>query len=886
MGTMLAYSAALLFAAAIAAASNDAVASTGSPTASVASSVDVAEATGPKLKRGIVQIGTKSWASQNSYPSKSVNPSTSPTAASPIGGQYIQQGSSPESTAAYSPAKIYDQKITYNNQNAGAQQASPYTSQSYTAAKENYNGNAGQGYGNVGYSAPQNHGIPNQAENSGYTAVFTPQIQPVAAQNAPNFGRFQNAQPLTGLSQAQNAQSGQIQSAGIFNTPYYTIFTTGASPVENQQNAGFLQAPFEQQGAQKSQVTYAPNHQTVSYIDPSLFSYPTQEATSYTQASPYFLQPSPALAASSQVQQNAPKTNIPEQRSSDFSQMYAPYHQSASNFIPAVQQSASLGPVTVDFEGKKIPLPLLQLQSAKDFPGFAQVIHSQPIALETASPAQAQTEFNFLADFTKSLTPNLLPFLNNQQPSQPQVIPVKSANGSPQFPQYKGASINTGLGYNQERPAAGNYQHIKSQPQLQFGGKPALPVVPAAPAAPAVPVIRPLSSVVHHPSVSGRPLGENRDDVEIIKKKKPPAPDPHDFDEDEVDEGYRAIEREYGPQHDDVEDESPHRGSYVKESSAESDFKPSTGYPFESYEDKFGRYSKPSSDEEAEDDGPSSRYHHHSSADDDDDYDGHSTTHHANYRSPQSRPSRYEYPGEESRKNERQEQAEEEGELAAFNSYGQDFEQEFEDSYKRELPQSKYVHVKEVPEIEGTEPVTKYNSKSKESRHQAHEEEPEESRNYGSHSSQKYRKGPKNGDSEGYGSNVRSYNRSPKVIHEDSFGYKSPKSQEYSKYKKSPTGDSYSAVKKSPKKESYVKSSRSSYKSPENDNGYEKGDSYSYSTGSAWKSDNKKAPESRDYHGHASTAVKTLAQPDSSFSFDAFAIDPRSTKIVHDLTGI
>ncbi|XP_046749614.1 uncharacterized protein LOC124413221 isoform X2 [Diprion similis] len=690
MGTMLVYSAALFFAAAIAAGSNDAVASTGSPTAST-SSANAAEATGAKLKRGIVQIGTKSWASQNGYPSPSVNPSTSPTASSQNSGQYVQQSNNPEPTAAYSPAKIYDQKITYNNQNAGGQQASGYPSQSYTAAKENYNGNAGQVYGNVGYSASQNHGTANQADNSGYTAVFTPRIQPVTTQDVPNFGRFQNAQPLTGLSQAQNVQSGQLQSADVFNTPYYTIFTTGPSPVENRQNAGLFQAPFEQHAAQKSQVTYAPNHQTVSYIDPNLFSYPIQEAASYTQASPYFLQASPALAASSQVQRNAPKTSVPEQRSSGFTQMYAPYHQSASNFIPAVQQSASLGPLTVNFEGKKIPLPLLQLQSAKDFPGFAQVIHSQPIALETASPTQAQTEFNFLADFTKSLTPNLLPFLNNQQPNQPQVVPVKSANGSPEFPQYKGASINTGLGYNQERPTIGSYQHLKNQPQLHFAGKPALPIVPAVTPAPVVPVIRPVSSVVEHPLVSGRPLEENRDDVEIIKKKKPPAPDPHDFDEDEVDEGYRAIEREYGPQHDDVEDESPHRGSYVKESSGESDFKPSTGYPFESYEDKFGRYARPSSDEEAEDDGPSSRYHHHSSADDDDEYDGHSTTHHADYRSPQSRPSKYDYSGEESRKNERQEEAEEEGELAAFNSYGQDFEQEFEDSYKRELPQNSKI---------------------------------------------------------------------------------------------------------------------------------------------------------------------------------------------------
>lgn len=203
--------------------------------------------------------------------------------------------------------------------------------------------------------------------------------------------------------------------------------------------------------------------------------------------------------------------------------------------------------------------------------------------------------------------------------------------------------------------------------------------------------------------------------------------------------------------------------------------------------------------------------------------------------------------------------------------------------------------MKEVPEIDETSASSQKSSysspKSSKSSHPGrkvhHRDEPEETGSYSTHSYQTQGKTPKTRDGDGYRASIRSYNKgnSPKVIHEDSFGYKTPGAEGYSKYQKSPSGDSYAAVKKSPKMDSYVKSSRSSYKTPKKDNnGFENGDAYSYSSGSSWKSD-KKSPESGDYHGHASSPVISLVYPASQSGFNA----PSSlggSFFTRDLTGI
>ncbi|XP_048516234.1 uncharacterized protein LOC125502243 [Athalia rosae] len=903
MGTMLVYGATLLVVASFATASKDAVsvvaASTANPTTTTKGTPasDYEATLVPKLKRGVVDVGTNIWANEGNFQLKSANPS----GASPVAVQQ-SQGS------LQSPAQANGRATSYGNLSSRNPTASSYSSPS-----ESYIVN-GPSYGNTA----QSYGGSDQTQNSGYSSYYAPQRQSTGSPSPGNYAVYGNSQPLTSSAQQQNGQGVQIQNAGL-STPYYNTGFSGVPQTvksyadkqsTGQYRAGNVQTPYEQQNVPKTQITYSPSHQSDSYVVSNIGSYSYPQASGAGQGYHYAGQRGPVFSATSQINQNTPKGNSAGQVRPEFAQMYAPNHHSASSFVPEVQ-STGYSPATVDFNGKRIPLPVLQLQSAESFPGFAQALQNQPLILDTDTPYQAQNDFSFLADFSKSLTPqapNILPFLHPQQSNQPQVLPVRSANGSPQFPQYKGASINTSPSWNLGQQA-GSYEPLRNQPQLHFAGKPAPPPPPPPPPPQAT------SSIVYHPPLSSRPVAEIRDDVEVIKRKKRPPPPKPDFDDDDdLDDGYKAIEREYGRHQDDAgDDDTPQHGKHLKDSDSDSEFKLSRSFPFKSYDEKFSKYSKPSSDEDSSDeDRPVSRYRSQSSAEEDDDYDGHSSTHHADYRSHKARPGRYEDAGEESQKHERHDDAEEDDEHdklpTSYKAYGKDFEQEFEDSYRKELPKNRYVHRKEVPEIdepsassyksysnsESAPKSSRYASKERKGYHQSHDGEPEESTSYDRpHNSQKYRRGPKNGESDGYGSNIRSYNnKSPKVVHEESFGYRTPEPGSYSKYKKTPTGDTYSSARKSPKMDSYLQASRSSYKSPKNDKAFENGDSYSYSSGSSWKSD-KKSPEPADSHGHATTdAFKTLAQPDHASSFYAPAIGKenffysKSEKIVRDLTGI
>jgi len=139
-------------------------------------------------------------------------------------------------------------------------------------------------------------------------------------------------------------------------------------------------------------------------------------------------------------------------------------------------------------------------------------------------------------------------------------------------------------------------------------------------------------------------------------------------------------EREYNSEDDSAERQS---GKHFKEPPTESDFKPSTSFPFKEYDEKFNKYKTQTDDEEKP-------YYKNYSSNDDDEEDESSSEDRAEYvKSPKlSRDS----------DEEEDEDEEESHKHAKINDdfyqrvpkrsryYGKDFEQEFEEAYRKELP--------------------------------------------------------------------------------------------------------------------------------------------------------------------------------------------------------
>ncbi|XP_015593293.1 uncharacterized protein LOC107266857 [Cephus cinctus] len=854
-----------------------------------------------KTKRGIAGLGTNIFANHGVLHVRQYNPEVASSLTVHDGTSSSHP--SPGSHSGYNGARV-------------ATQSSPQSNQNYATTTQSQNSR----------SSNQNSGYNPQRQSSGYTNANYGSIPQnvyysVPAQNgnpsSPSSYSAYTASPNTQQGQSQQNSYGQDSP---ISTPYFASYSNSPTILKivaensrplTQLKSGLVQSPVSQATIPKiqGQAVYAPNHQNSFTYDKQLGAYSNNNVGSYPsyselgQTSFYGNQNSPTSNSQQVVQTPIYKNSQTAPRNPEYSQIYAPHHQSATQFTPIignyeklVQNPAPYNNVpTINFNGKKVPLPVIQLQSSQDFPGFAEAIESQPLLLGSGIDYQAQPnlafDFNFGSKTVPQAATNPLPFLApaGAYTGRSQVQPVQSASSTPQIPQYQGASIDSFPKYNTGKPAA-TYEALKSQPQLQFNPKPAQPA-------------NTHHSVTHH----SKPFEESREDVEVINKKKPAPPPEHD--DEELDEGYRGIEREYRNPSD--EDDEPRHGRYFKESESEGDFKPSRSFPYKSYDEKFGKYSKSTSDDDSEY-RPVKKYRH-QPLEDNDDHDSRSTRYNADYSLPKSRRHRYEDEDEEeSRRNERREEPEEEDDRGsspkAYSNFGEELEREFEESYKKELPKNRYVHEKEVPEIDEASytsnsysrqnaPKSSRNSHKGQGQHQASHDESEDSKEYGSHSSHKYRKAPKgHRDSEGYGSSSY-YKRAPKVVHEESFGYKKPDGESYSKYVKGPDGtERYSKVKKGPKEDSYVHAARSSHKNNTPKKGdaasYQNGDSYSYSKGSSWKSDKNAPDASADSHGYYSGITKTLAQPDSKSSFHAPSINrgkfrySRSETIVRDLTGI
>lgn len=158
--------------------------------------------------------------------------------------------------------------------------------------------------------------------------------------------------------------------------------------------------------------------------------------------------------------------------------------------------------------------------------------------------------------------------------------------------------------------------------------------------------------------------------------------------------GYKSPNKEYDSSEDD--DVEPQPRKYFKASPTESDFKPSASYPFQEYDERFGKHRTQSDDDDSEDK-PYSSYKNYSTSDDDEEEEDPSSEHRAEYTE-STKPSRDSYEEEEneeeeeeeeSRKQEKRKEANEgpyEMEPKRSKYYQKDFEQEFDESYKEELP--------------------------------------------------------------------------------------------------------------------------------------------------------------------------------------------------------
>lgn len=226
----------------------------------------------------------------------------------------------------------------------------------------------------------------------------------------------------------------------------------------------------------------------------------------------------------SQTQIPVYKSQHPRQKNSQ--QVYTPAHQNAISFSPSIQsfeklsQNLAYTNSPLEYNNKMATsFPVIQLKGAQEIPQFIQSLETEPTVLTTGRNINLQNAPNFglSSDFPKYNGNQ--PFLTSTNSyHRPQVLPVQSSSSTPQFPQYKGASIKV-LPKNDYRKPAGIYQPLKSQPQLHFNTN---------------------EQAVNRPQEFYVPRSHERikEDVEIIKNnKKPPLPQNDDSEEEEQDDG-------------------------------------------------------------------------------------------------------------------------------------------------------------------------------------------------------------------------------------------------------------------------------------------------------------------------------------------------------------
>ncbi|XP_012226773.2 uncharacterized protein DDB_G0284459-like [Linepithema humile] len=723
---------------------------------------------------------------------------------------------------------------------------------------------------------------------------INPKSLPASYRSASNNQRAFNANP--------NHKSGSYAYGSVPKRPLPYPVRQTESAIRNSHLAPYLNAlnnPYAQKAAtsgekpldasksitsqslQKLQGAYSPSYNAFYQDKPiELSGFSDFEYPSYASINKLISQSAPT------VQVPVYQASYPLSKITDYTSSFPTVASVVAPSSDKTPQGTKQKEATVNVNGKKISVPIIQLQSSPNFSGVLPAFESQPLLLSANYPTETDLGFNFGTGpkFNMALqSRNVSPFLSPLSSFQGQVVPIQTANSSPQFPQYKGASIGVYPVPSNVPKVQGNYESLYSQPQLHFGKEHSGNVQPVN-----------VQQNIVHPSVS---TGDILEDAEIINPKNPEPHTPQP-DDDEDGERYKHPEKENERSSEDNDTERRPR-KYFKESPTESNFKPSTAFPFKEYDERFGKYSRAQSDDEDSD----KPYKNYSSLEEDEEEKERdsSSEDRAEYaESPKSSRDSYEEEDEEeeeSHKKERREETDEDSneEVAPKRSkyYVKDFEQEFENSYREELPKEEYEHVKEVPEIDSyDDPKPKQRQKNN-NQSPVNHEQPEESIDQEFRVSHKNRKIPKISyrDSMAYGSDL-SAKKAPKVIYEESFGYKTPEVIKYSKHAKTEatTIDKYLTAKKSPKEDSYLRAAKYyKFKSPKTGGELisKNKDPYSQSSTNNWKI-NKSSLEDTIFRSNTKQLSDSSDRPSfhRSITMNGQVRPLVNAEIFHDLTGI
>lgn len=284
--------------------------------------------------------------------------------------------------------------------------------------------------------------------------------------------------------------------------------------------------PIVSQSVQKLQGIYSPNafHQDkpIEFSGFSDFEYPA-----YPSINKFISQDVQNGASSPIVQVPVYKTNYPLPKV--ITHEYALSLPTASSVSPssdkATQSSKQKDEATVDVNGKKISVPIIQFQNNADFTEVLPVFESQPFFLSANYPTESDLAFNSGTGPKLNMalqSRNVSPFLSPLSSFQGQIVPIQTASSSPQFPQYKGASVEVYPVPNNVPKVQGSYESLYSQPQLHFGLEHSSNVQPIN-----------VHQNIIHPSVSTQGI---LNDVEIINKKNPEPHTPQSDDDNRNDD--------------------------------------------------------------------------------------------------------------------------------------------------------------------------------------------------------------------------------------------------------------------------------------------------------------------------------------------------------------
>lgn len=279
---------------------------------------------------------------------------------------------------------------------------------------------------------------------------------------------------------------------------------------------------------QKLQGIYSPSYNAFHQDKPiELSSFSDFEYPSFASINKLISQSFPSASSSPAVQVPLYKTSYPLSKVADYPHVYAqsfPIMSTVTSSLDKTTQSTKQkDEATVDVNGKKISVPIIQLQSNTDFSGVLPVFENQPF-LVSANYAVDDLGFNFGATpkFNVALqSRKVSPFLSPLSSFQGHVVPIQTANSSPQFPQYKGAVVEAYPVPTAVPKAQGSYESLYSQPQLHFGKEHRGDVESGN-----------IQQNTVHPSVSTDDILE---DAEVINPKNPephrPQPDEDDRDD-------------------------------------------------------------------------------------------------------------------------------------------------------------------------------------------------------------------------------------------------------------------------------------------------------------------------------------------------------------------